>query len=420
MTLLWWAFAALSAIALLFVCYPLLTRRNRGADNDTLDANVQLYQEHLADLGQQQRRGEITEQQLAELSLELQRGLLGDSDSGPSKKHSVSSPLLSRALLGVLLVAVPLAALLAYQQLGASRDLAIIELLEESSQLRASDAAQAGELRRDVLQRIEQRLQQQPDNFYYWVLSGRLNVERQQFDRAVRAYRRADRLSGGDDVTLLQEYLQAAFSASERGNRGDDNHGEMKTLADRILALTPGNLTVLGLRGRLAMVEGDYRRAVADWSKVLQALPPQHQTTKQLAGQLQQARQQLSEDDLAAMARGRIQLRLEAGSALAGAIENASGNALLFVIARPQGVERGSPLAVKRLPFTGLPLEVTLDDSNVMLPGATLADAQLVSVVARISQSGAVQARPGDMQGALAGVAVGGDGAVELVIDKRL
>ena len=71
-------------------------------------------------------------------------------------------------------------------------------------------------------------MQRQPDNFYYWLLSGRLNAEQGQFKPALQAYRRADELSSGEDITLLQEQLQVAFEVKE-----GDNRAELKSLADR-------------------------------------------------------------------------------------------------------------------------------------------------------------------------------------------
>ena len=408
-----WALVALSAVALVFVAYPYFRARPVGgrADSPT-DANVQLFHEHLEELQQQQQRGEISEQVLAELRLELQKGLLNESGAGESQRSAPRAT--ARWVIWCLLAAVPLSAGLVYQQLGANEDLAIIEQLEQSTQLLEADAGQAGEARKAVLQRIEQRLQQQPDNFYYWVYSARLNVEQQQLGRALEAYRRADKLSNGSDLTLLQEYLQAAVAAREPNNRA-----ELKALADRILALAPNSMAVLGLRGRLAFVEGDYRRALADWGRLVQALPPDHQTTRDIAAEMDKARQLLSESDLAAIEQSRVQLRVAVDPALAAAVSEMDDSAVLFVIARPVGQAGGPPLAVKRLSVAGLPLAVTLDDSNLMLPGSTLAQVAEVSVVARVSRSGAVQAQPGDLQGVLETVVVGSDTA-ELVIDTRL
>jgi cytochrome c-type biogenesis protein CcmH len=69
----------------------------------------------------------------------------------------------------------------------------------------------------------------------------------------------------------------------------------------------------------------------------------------------------------------------------------------LFVLARdPAG---GPPLAAQRLSSSQLPLTIELSERDAMLPTRTLANAQKVQVVARLSKSGTPQAQSGDFFG---------------------
>ncbi|UTW46213.1 c-type cytochrome biogenesis protein CcmI [bacterium SCSIO 12696] len=408
MATLWWPLAALAALALLFVCYPLLRNSRSSVNVEQPQANTELFQEHLAELQQQYDRGDIDDNQFSALRAELERSLLAENQSpAEASTTKASKPLW---LMVALVVLLPIVAIWTYQQLGASADLSIVEKLERSSQLQSRGDSGAAALRREVLAEIEQQLQQRPDNFYYWVLSGRLNTEQNQLPQALTAYRRADELSGGQDVTLMQEYLQVAFALQQ-----PDSFAEMKSLADRILAKTPDNLPVLGLRGRLAYEEGDFLTAVRDWSKVLKVLPPQQATTAQIAAELEKARAQLTPEQHNELAKGQLRLAVQ----LAPELASPQGGTL-FVIARPVGQTTGAPLAVQRIANPVFPLQVILDDSNLMLPGASLADMDEISVVARVSASGGVKAQPGDLQGNLGSVAVGNDSPVELVINNKL
>ena len=337
----------------------------------------------------------------------LERSLLAESQvNRATAVQKGGKPLL---LVLALVVAVPLVAMWAYLELGASEDLAIVEQLERSTLLQSQGRPEALAVRAEVLQRIEQRLEES-DNFYYWVLSGRLNTEQEQFEKALAAYRRADELSGGKDVTLMREYLEVAFAL-----KGEVELAEISSLANRILEQEPNNLAVLGLHGRIAYDEGDYATAVRDWRKVLQALPPGSATSQQLKAELTKAEAKLTPEQQAQFAKGQVKLAVRVAPELA-----TPESGTLFVIARPVGVEVGPPLAVKRLPASDLPAEIVLDNSNLMLPGSSLADLKEISVVARISVSGGVTAQPGDLQSQLLTVPVGSGDLLPVVIDTKL
>jgi cytochrome c-type biogenesis protein CcmH len=63
------------------------------------------------------------------------------------------------------------------------------------------------------------------------------------------------------------------------------------------------------------------------------------------------------------------------------------------------------------------PVSFRLDDHMAMNPANTLSDHQKVELVARISASGSPMAQSGDLEGRVAGVAVGAKD-VKVVIDR--
>ncbi len=64
---------------------------------------------------------------------------------------------------------------------------------------------------------------------------------------------------------------------------------------------------------------------------------------------------------------------------------------VLFVIARPQGVRGGPPLAVLRIPSPDFPLEFTIGPENVMIPSMRFAGA--ISLSARLDEDGNAMTR---------------------------
>ncbi len=400
---MWWVFAVLVAIALLFVCFPMVKRRQQKIAGGERQTNISLYRDHLADIEQQLERGEIDASQFEALRLELERTLLQESQRQDAEGTVTSYR--DGWLPWSLLVIVPVAAIALYQHLGASQDLEVVDLLERVAELRQSgDEAGVAEVREELLARIEKRLITDPNNFYYWVLSARLSWDEQHYPAALQAYRHALTLSP-KDLTLLQEHLRAAFQVA-----GGVATEEISMLVDRILALSPDNMAVRGLRGRLAFSAGNYRQALSDWQKVLAALPPEHETAKVLADKVEQARAALE-------ASGETVVSLQVQIRLAPNLEVKDGDTL-FVIGRRPGM-RGPPLVVKRLAGPlNFPQQVTLDDGSVMLPGASLADVEQVELIARVSRAGQPIAQPGDLEGRVGPVVVANSATTELLIDK--
>ncbi|MBL0727845.1 hypothetical protein [Piscinibacter sp. HJYY11] len=105
-----------------------------------------------------------------------------------------------------------------------------------------------------------------------------------------------------------------------------------------------------------------------------------------------------------------------AGSSISGTVDlsptlapQAKPNDTVFIFAR--AVEGPPvPLAVIRKQVKDLPLQFTLDDSMAMWPDAKVSAFSRVVVTARVSKSGEGQARPGDLEGHSAPVAVGAAG----------
>jgi cytoskeletal protein CcmA (bactofilin family) len=77
--------------------------------------------------------------------------------------------------------------------------------------------------------------------------------------------------------------------------------------------------------------------------------------------------------------------------------KNIPANGTLFIFARSEGVKRGPPLAVKRIPNLKLPYEFVLGPQDVMLQGTAFEGPMVL--VARIDVDGDARAGPGDIEG---------------------
>ncbi|WIO73334.1 c-type cytochrome biogenesis protein CcmI [Porticoccaceae bacterium LTM1] len=407
MTILWWTFAALISISLLFLVVPLLWRSAQGAGLSHHKANLNLYREHLAELEQQVQRGELDNSQFESLQAELQRNLLKE-EKGGSELIGVKVAG-GNWLIWVLAILLPVAAVLTYNQLGASRDLAIVEDLQQANQLlEGQDAEQLPVLRKRMIANIDQRLKQDPDNFYYWVLSARLSSDEGKLEKSLDAYRKAEKLSPNDE-TLLKEYFEVAFQVA-----GGLPTPEIVSLLERLATISPNDLQVLVLSGRFAFDEGDYPRALARWERALTLLPKDHELSGLITSGVETARAKLAESG-----KSDVQATIKLKIVLANTLSLNDGD-VLFVIARRPGVTAGPPLAVKKVTVDKLPIEIELNDSNLMLPGSSLGDMESVDIIVRLSSTGSPQAQLGDRQGTRAGVVIAEDAVTDILIDQQI
>jgi len=96
----------------------------------------------------------------------------------------------------------------------------------------------------------------------------------------------------------------------------------------------------------------------------------------------------------------------------------ASG-ATLFIYAKQPNAP-GPPLAVLRMRADHWPVTFTLNDTNAMVPGRNLSNADAVQIEARISRSGDALPQSGDLVGSVTSVNPRGGHPVKISIDREI
>lgn len=271
-----------------------------------------------------------------------------------------------------------------------------------------------------MVARLARRLEHNPDDLAGWLMLGRSYTVLQEFPLAVRAFERANRLSGGKNPQALLGEAEALALEDE-----SELDGRAGRLIDQALALTPDSGQALFLGASVAERRGDLPLARQRLAKLLTLNPPQ--------GLRPMLEQQLVAID-ARLAGGSAANGAEAAPAAPGSTGVASATpvvnvnvtlapsmtqntdtAPLFVFVRNPG-QAGPPLAVKRLE-SHFPQRVALTPLDSMVPGRAFAAGQNVEVVARIARSGSPIGASGDPFGEVT-YRVGTDGLVSLVIDR--
>lgn len=274
----------------------------------------------------------------------------------------------------------------------------------------------------EAISALEAKLAQNPNNLEGWIMLGRSYTAMGRYPRAVDAFQQAYDLSQGRDaeaVIGLGEALVLTDEASLTGRAGK--------LFDAALALAPNHPKALWYGSIAALRSGDLRRG-RERLQLLMAQNPPEQLRSVLQRQIQDLDEQLGEGGQGgatppapttsaapAAAKSRaIQVSVSLSPQLR---QQVPATMPLFVLARDP-VAGGPPLAVQRHSSTDLPLNVTLTESDAMIPARSIATAAKVVVVARLSRSGAPQQQSGDLYGQAEYEFGSSSGPLAIVIDR--
>jgi cytochrome c-type biogenesis protein CcmH len=274
-------------------------------------------------------------------------------------------------------------------------------------------ASETSDSPQSMVARLARRLEQHPNDLNGWLMLGRSYTVLQEYPLAVRAYERADRLSGGKSAEALTGEAEALAMSDE-----SELDGRAARLIEQALALAPDSGKALFYGAVIAERRGDLVLARQRFAHLL-ALNPPDNVRPVLEQQIAAIDQKLAGKPTAAAAppapAANTNAVVRVNVSLAPSLARAAGGAPLFVFVRNPG-EAGPPLAVKRLD-SHFPQDVALTPSDSMVPGRAFVAGQSVQVVARIARSGSPVAASGDPFGEV-NYQVGRDGLVSLVIDR--
>lgn len=400
---LWMVFAVMLVIALLFLLPPLLRPpRPRGPDQN--QSNIVLHRKRLMELEGDLANGVLNEAQFAQARDDLERELLQELVTPAPVAPAVPKP--SRLSAVLIAIAVPVLALGLYYQLGDWRRMG--KAPAPGSETASTDSAAPDAMPPgtpsipEMIKRLESRLAAEPGNAKGWLMLGRSYVYTNRYADAVRAYAQAETLTDPPDAQLYAEYAEAMALAN-----GDKLAGAPERLVSKALKLQPDNPNALWLAGMIAFQKADYRGAVKFWEPLQKVTPADSEQGRILQDYLAQARAGKpgaaappenagTASAAAAPASGPVALHVHV--ALDPALrDKAPPDATVFIFARAvQGPPM--PLAIVRKQVKDLPVDVTLDDSQAMMPAMKLSNFADVIIGARISSSGNALPASGDLQ----------------------
>ena len=427
MTVFWSLATVMVMVALLFILPPLLRKRELSAVSGD-ELNTEVIKSQIAELDTDLAAGKLDKAQYGAARTDLEQELLYDlAATGPGPREARSG----RWATLLIIPALPLCAVLLYQQLGSE------ELIDKVQQARASQSQPAQTPSQqtpsqqqasidEMVAKLAERLQQQPDDVKGWVMLARSYNIMKRYSEAESAYANVLRL-GGENADLLTDYADAMVMAN--GGIFTDESGALLT---RALELDPGNVKGLWLAGHWKNQSGEYAEALSYWQQAAVKLPAGSEDAAIITQQINKLQAQLGTDagsapvvasaapgvpaaaDSSSGASLNVHVMLDPNLATAAAAEDT-----VFIFARATQGPR-MPLAIVRKQVKDLPVTVTLDDSMAMTPQMVLSKFDQVTLGARVSKSGGAMPVSGDLQGIVSPIATQTTDTVQITIGSKV
>lgn len=140
----------------------------------------------------------------------------------------------------------------------------------------------------EMVAKLEKRLAAQPNDAEGWSRLGRSYVVLEQKEKALAAYAKAYELAP-NNVAVLSDYAWLVFNE----NPGVTT-GLVQSLYQRLAKLEPAHPDALWFLGFSAYQQGDYRKAVGLWERLLKLLPAEDPGRQHLQQAITSARQKIS------------------------------------------------------------------------------------------------------------------------------
>lgn len=340
-----------------------------------------------------------------------------------------------------LVFLLPASALMFYPYVGTPAALDQVAVATQSTHSNESAEMDA------MVASLRARLTASPEHLDGWMLLSKTLKTMQRYPQALEALETAHRIAPENPYVAV-ELVEARIFSSGRGQIDS----EMVAVLEAAVARDPGQQKGLWLLGVASSQAGNDAKAIEYWQTLLQQMEPGRTAAGSVQQQIAQAQIRLGIDPGTSADRGgiisdvsadqvgikpdtkadreeikpdasadsediRLHLYLSAGDELKA---NMPASAVLFVIIRSAGPVAGPPLGVRRISNPALPLELTISDQDSMMAERKISSVSELRLQARLSLSGAPNARSGDWQSAPVTVPQKTTQIVQLVMNQRV
>lgn len=267
----------LSLATLALLLWPLLRGRRPAPPRAAFDAR--LYRDQLAEVERDAARGLLAPVEAEAARTEVKRRLLAAVDAGGEAADASSGSIKAGAAAAqprrwlsvvALTLLLPTIATLLYLELGQPGipDQPLAQRRMQEMLASGVTAEQATSLE-EATRKLEQRLQERPNEPAGWFLLGRSYLTLQRFPDAVRAFARARALAP-DDPDVVGGYAEAAIEAAD-----GQIDATVREALTRLLALDPLSPQARFLLALDRAQQGDLAGAMQGWTDLAAVSPPE-------------------------------------------------------------------------------------------------------------------------------------------------
>ena len=232
----------------------------RGAPTAERQNQIALFQARLAELEAERDSGKLSPEQARLMREEMESALLRELEQQAAAPRTTDEQQQRRGgrsggVIAALLI--PPLSVAGYLHLGSP------QLADPSFMAAQQQPAQPDLSIAEVLQELEARARQRPDDAHAWMLLTRTYLVLGETEKAVAAAETLYKLSG-DQPRVLVHYIEALALAAD-----GDLTGKPRRLIERLLSLDPEHKSGLWFAGLAAEQAGELRQALAHWQKLL-------------------------------------------------------------------------------------------------------------------------------------------------------
>lgn len=394
MTLFWILTALLALAAGVLVARPLWRARTHDGTQQA-DSNLAALRDQVREIDADLAAGTLGAEQHAAAREEIEKRVL--TDVLDVNTGTAAGGGASRALAGMLVVCIPMAAFGLYALLG---NPGAIGTPKHSA---ADISSMTPEHFMEMTTKLAEKLKQDPSDTKGWLMLGKAYKVLDRLPAAAAALDEGVKRAPADPE-MLTEYAEV-LALSQGGNFA----GRPEQMIQRALKAAPNHPKGLTMAGAVAFEKRNYSAAIAHWQRLHGLVKSDVELQKALlAGIAEASRLRTIASTPAQGIAGRVQLAPD----LADKVDPAD---TVFIFAR--GPEGGMPIAARRFQARELPIEFRLDDTYALNPQAKLGELPVIIVGARISKSGDAIPQPGDLQGSSAQVKLGASNVIFTIKD---
>jgi len=273
---------AVLVIVVLAFLLPVFSRDAEVSEPNRTDINVGIAKAQAAELRQRFEAGEINAEVYADEKARLEAGLARDIEK---EEMAVSVNTKGQWLLWPLAAVIPVAAGALYLTLGTP------EALDPASHVRPPPEAVASQPpapdMQVIVSRIQQQLEEQPDDARGWFMLGRAHLTLGEYTEAEVALRKSVEIDSSNvDVQIR---LADAIALTQGGSLSGEPVGILKSA----LQVEPNHPQGLWLYGMALNEGGEHSEAIAVWNRLLPQLVSDPRSTAEVEQLIDQARSQL-------------------------------------------------------------------------------------------------------------------------------